>query len=338
MDHHVEPWCTGVDTGPLCTLCNRRSLQIGIDDGRCRDDPPVLFGNPARMSDALFVRAADGAADADASPFTLCADTLIQCLAHLDAHALARVASVSRMWRDAAKDDGLWADLVRARWMLQDRKGRYKYGERTWREVFRVFYRRHRPPAIAGVSQRETPYAVGQRGRVGCWLYVTHQPACRLITRCTAGGREHRVLVVRVVVQNFREGPLLLPADPSMCLMLTLRDGSVSKPLSLGMGVHEPTTLRPLESTILGDVAFPMPPTMAFEPDVLEAAHRLQLRVCVPFGPLGGYVADKPFVHHPSVPLDVQCAFVPEAEMWNHYEAINRDFLVHHDTREDSGI
>ena len=289
------------------------------------------------MSDALSLRA-DGAAGAEASTFTLCADTLIQCLSHLDAHALARVASVSHMWKEAAKDDGLWADLVRARWELQDRKRRYKYGERTWREVFRVFHRRAHPPTVTGVSQREMAYAFGQRGRVGCWLYVVHQPACRLATRFTAGGPGHRVFIVRVVVQNFREGPLILPGDPSMCLMLTLRDGSVSTPLSLRTGVQDATTLRPMETAILGDVAFPVPPTMAFEPDVLEAAHRLQLRVGVPLGGFEAHMIHKSLLFHASVPLEVQCAFVAEAEIWNHYEAINRDFLVHHDTREDCGI
>ena len=36
-----------------------------------------------------------------------------------------------------------------------------------------------------------------------------------------------------------------------------------------------------------------------------------------------------------ATPLEVACKFISEAEIWEHYEAINRDFLVHKDSRED---
>ena len=97
-----------------------------------------------------------------AAASTLCADTLNAVFSHLDAHSLARVGATCRMWRDAARSDDLWADLVRRRWALSQRKkGRYKYGERSWREVFRVFNRRLRPPNHLSVSSREIAYATG---------------------------------------------------------------------------------------------------------------------------------------------------------------------------------
>ena len=65
--------------------------------------------------------------------------------------------------------------------------------------------------------------------------------------------------------------------------------------------------------------AFPVGRQMAFEPDVLEACHQMRLRVaCVAGG-------DRP------LPLEVGCAFVSEAEIWKHYEEINKGFYIHND-------
>jgi hypothetical protein len=84
---------------------------------------------------------------------SLCCDALCCIFSHLDAFALGRVACVSTPWRAAAYQDHLWGGLVRARWKLRDKTGRYKYGERSWREVYRVFNRRMRIPAIEDVGQ-----------------------------------------------------------------------------------------------------------------------------------------------------------------------------------------
>ena len=70
---------------------------------------------------------------------------------------------------------------------------------------------------------------------------------------------------------------------------------------------------------MLHDVAFPVGRQMAFEPDVLEACHQMRLRVaCVAGG-------DR------ALPLEVGCAFVSEAEIWKHYEEINKGFYIHND-------
>eukprot|EP00965_Chrysotila_dentata_P240283 6203621-Pleurochrysis_carterae.AAC.2 len=46
--------------------------------------------------------------------------------------------------------------MVRARWRLRRRcTGKYKYGERTWREAYHVFHRMHRLPSLPGVSGKE---------------------------------------------------------------------------------------------------------------------------------------------------------------------------------------
>lgn len=261
----------------------------------------------------------------------LCTDTIIAILSNLDAFQLGRISSVCKTWKEASRDDDLWSELVRARWKLREQKrGRYKYGERSWREVFRVFHRRMKPPQTDGIAPREFVYAAGSSGRIACWLYVTHLPACRL------GERVHkplapsiRVLVTRCVVQNLRDGPIMLSA-PSNCLQLTMRDGTVSQPMASNPPDGKTRVLAPLEVCLLADVAFPVHSNMVFEPDVLEACHRLRLRVgllpCVEHACAGaGHVA----------PLEVGCKFVPEGDMWDHYECINHSFLVHHDTRED---
>ena len=280
---------------------------------------------------------------------TLCSDTLISILSHLDAYALARLSSVCTLWRDAATSEVLWASHVRTRWQIDRKFGtRYKFGERTWREVFRVFHRRQRPPSIDGVGPREVAYATGRHGRVACWLYVTHLPACRLGQRASwlSPHEPVKVLQTRVVVQNLRDAPIALATNnPSACLALAMRDGEVAHPMPASAFDGSPTTtsksltsatatpegaaglhvLPPLGACLLHDVAFPVPRHMQFEPDVLEAAHKLRLRVGVMSCLKGGGVAP---------PIEVTCHFIPEAEIWDHYEAINRDFLVHHDSRE----
>ena len=62
---------------------------------------------------------------------------------------------------------------------------------------------------------------------------------------------------------------------------------------------------------------------MTFEPDVLEACHCLRLRVSACIGV------------HRSVPLEVPCAFAPEAEVWKHYEQISPHFFIHHDSENE---
>jgi hypothetical protein len=108
------------------------------------------------------------------------ADVLALILSHLDAHTLARIAAVSAAWNEASKLDYLWSWAARERWRLPEKRGRYKFGERSWREVYRVFHRRVRMPRVAGIQQREVAYACGCAHRVSIWLVVNHQPACRL--------------------------------------------------------------------------------------------------------------------------------------------------------------
>ena len=262
----------------------------------------------------------------DAEPTSLCTDTLQHCFANFstDGYQLAKMAQVCKSWREAATGDLLWEDAVRARWKLDaNKKGKYKYGERSWREVFRVFHRRMRVPAYPGVSHaRDVIYSSGKQNRVCCWLAVTHQPACRL------AGREHwKVLQTRILIQNLRTSTVVV--EPSECLSITFRDGTVSQPLDSiqsstdvdGASLGGAIRLAPLEVALLTDVAFPVPSHMNYEPDVLEACHQLRLRASTPIG-------DR------SAPLEVPCAFEQEDKIWKHYECISREFYVHVDHSE----
>lgn len=293
------------------------------------DSDSATLANVVRLECEAMACADDAAPSADFS--ALCTDTIISCFSYLDAYQLGRVSQVCKAWREASYDEGLWAQLVRARWMLRhEKRGRYKYGERSWREVFRVFHRRMKPPqAIEGVAPREFVYAVGRVGRVACWVYVTHLPACRLGERRHPAAKPfepaQKVLLMRVVLQNLRAAPIIVSTDPSKCLQLTLRDGTVSCPLPGGDGLHDTRVLAPLSACVLTDVALPVPSHMTNEPDVLEACHRLRARVGAYACSSAGHVA----------PLDVACKFVDEGQIWDHYEHINSKFLVHHDSREE---
>ena len=73
---------------------------------------------------------------------------------------------------------------------------------------------------------------------------------------------------------------------------------------------------------------------MVFEPDVLEAAHRLRLRV----GALGlckSGAGSSGGGGCAAAPLDVAASFISESELWDHYELISREFYVHHESRDD---
>ena len=265
----------------------------------------------------------------------LSCDTLAMILSHLDAYALCRVSTVSTTWRQVCKGDDLWGVLARARWNLADRGNkRYKYGERSWREVYRVFHRRNRIPITAGVGQREVVYASGREQRVCCWLLVNHRPACRLAARDDGTSS----LDCRIVVQNLRASAIQI--DAASGIEIVWRNGGVSRGMiteSAHEGLSKLLTtdevvprkgphaaggivVAPLQ-TMVFSVSFPCPPPMRFEPDALEACHKLHCGIALPpTSPHGG-------ARIGSVP----CTFVSEGTIWEHYELITRDFYTHVD-------
>ena len=242
----------------------------------------------------------------------LCSGHTLISILHLDAYALARLSSVCTLWRDAATSEVLWASHVRTRWQIDRKFGtRYKFGERTWREVFRVFHRRQRPPSIDGVGPREVAYATGRHGRVACWLYVTHLPACRLAQRPPGSRRTSRSRCSRRASwsRTLRDAPIALATNnPSACLALAMRDGEVAHPMPASAFDGSPTTtskslssatatpegaaglhvLPPLGACLLHDVAFPVPRHMQFEPDARGGAQAAAARVGVMSCPAGG--------------------------------------------------
>ena len=257
----------------------------------------------------------------------LCSDTLQAIFSHLDGFSLGQMSMICTHWRTSASVDELWAAPTRARWNLPVKNGRYKFGERSWREVYRVFHRRLRIPLLDGVGSRDVVYASGRQSRICCWLLLNHLPACRLVQRNGV-----RVVSARIAVQNLRGSPI--EVDLPSAFAVTFRDGSVSRPMCsesvmisdgdspteiLSKPARRMLRLAPNEVGLLPEVLFPVLESMHFEPDFLEAAHQLRLRASL-VGTCGF--------------LDVQCGFVPEATVWEHFELITRDFYVHLDQRD----
>lgn len=142
-----------------------------------------------------------GEALGDVTVDALCGDLLALCLdAARDTRTLARAAAVCRSWCAVAVREDLWEQASRRRWRLQRRKGKFKFGERSWRDVYVAFHRMGRMPSLEGVSARQVIYAQGSRSQVCGWLLVQHEPACRLVLPVDGGprylGAPRRLLVM----------------------------------------------------------------------------------------------------------------------------------------------
>ena len=287
-------------------------------------------------------------------------DSLAACLSLLDGFALGRALCVCKKWRETATRDDLWSTWCRARWRLppprRSNKGtrppRLRENEsRTWLEVHRVYHRRKKPPRLTPfVSEREVVYARGVQCRVGCWLLVSHQPACLLPLTSEPDAR-HAVLRVRVIVQNLRHDAMLLTSD---ALAVVFRDNPSPVPVRLVSGqllskdaADLPTAaaqpeaaadaelaeaeakraaaaggnrrwrLLPLEVALL-ECEVPALAGMRFEPDALEACESLLLSA-----------TDA----RDGRELPVASRFDAD-EIWSHYELIARDFWVHEAEKE----
>ena len=288
-------------------------------------------------------------------------DSLAACLSLLDGYALGRALCVCKKWRETAVRDDLWGAWCQARWRLPPprrsnrgaRPPRLGEGEaRTWLEMHRVYHRRKKPPRLTPVvSDREVVYARGVQCRVGCWLFVTHQPAC-LLPPTSEPDASHAVLRVRVIVQNLRRDALLLTGD---ALAVVFRDRPSPVPVRLVSGqlmskdaADLPTAagrpeaaadaelaeaeakrvaaaggncqlrLLPLEVALL-ECEVPALAGMRFEPDALEACESLLLRA-----------TDA----RDGSELPVSSRFDAD-EIWTHYELIARDFWVHEEEKEN---
>lgn len=251
------------------------------------------------------------------------------------AYALAAASGVCRAWRATIRDrDELWAELCRARWGMAPRAGKYKYGERLWREVFRVSHRRMRVPdlnAVAGLAPREVAYASGRGHRVCVWVFVSHAPACRLSV-----GASGSLLATRVLVQNLRQTGIDL--DPAAGISLRLcEEGRVVA----ADGYHrqpEPVRLAPMGCAVF-DVTWVVPKHMHFEPDALEAARTLRVefgRRAPPHEDCGTALRALEAAVRAGANqddwFDVTCEFDPDL-VWRHYEQITAGFYAHHDER-----
>ena len=214
------------------------------------------------------------------------------------------------------------------RWRLDSISRKHPYGEHSWRDVFEVFHRRGRMPFLPGIGNREVVYARGSRHRIGCWLLVSHRPACRLADVGDGGAAAtavERLLSTRVVVQNLGCRPIEL--DPSTGLTLHLRaeaGGAVMHPdMAASRCATGPVLLAP-NGAQLFELSWRLPPHMRFEPDALEALSALQVACAAPAEAVPVQTAS----------LNVRCPFVAESVIWEHYELITREFYVHCDHEE----
>uniref|UniRef100_A0A7S0J2P0 F-box domain-containing protein n=1 Tax=Calcidiscus leptoporus TaxID=127549 RepID=A0A7S0J2P0_9EUKA len=307
--------------------------------------------------------------DQCAAPISkLCPDILALCLsfaAAADQYALNCARRVCVTWCAVATNEDLWCAAVHARWKLRARRsfGKYKYGERSWMDVYRAFHRINRLPSLSMISSREVVYAQGTAERVVCWLTVHHQPACRLADDAFSA---YKHMYAKLVFQNLRAEPVAVCLRAPGCLMLSLRDGGVSTPkvvndasLVDGGGLEalaggackwrercaerleasaqelqrSACVLQPLQCAV-ADVQLQADQKMNFEPELLEACRRLHVQLLA--SSAGGSCAAADSARLRSwQPLTVLCRFAAEEVVWRHYQQVNRDFYVHLDRDSD---
>mmetsp|Transcript_8993 Transcript_8993/g.28813 ORF Transcript_8993/g.28813 Transcript_8993/m.28813 type:complete len:315 (-) Transcript_8993:442-1386(-) len=262
-------------------------------------------------------------------------DVLSLCLAQARCGwTLAAAMQVCHAWRTVAAGEELWENAVTTRWRLatrrRSRSGKYVHGERSWREVWRVFHRRRRRPCCAALSPRAVHHALGESGRLAAWLLINHQPACRLLP--PLDGCTSPRLSCKLLLQNLRPETLCLLGGGHMLLLLRdgrplaveqvgwcaavppAEPGAADASAEVGCGLISPPPLKyvlPPLHCMLMELRVHASGDMAFEPDLLEAAHAL----VVTLPPHG----------------QVQCRFEGEEALWRHYEPINSSFYVHHE-------
>jgi len=246
-------------------------------------------------------------------------------------YSLARAQGVCRAWRRVASQEPLWENAVNTRWRLAVR-GRTSSGkttvdgERSWRELWRVFHRRNRMPRSRGLSFRAVSHAGGFANRVGAWVVVNHQPACRLIPALDGAGAAR--LSCKLLLQNLRAEVLVIRGGTAgLRLSLHLRDGRMLNVEQVGWSEALPPAdvvgggalvapppnlwvLQPLQVMVV-EFFVHTPREMQFEPDALEACHLLT--VTLPQS------------------AQIRCRFEGEDKLWTHYEMINSTFYAHHD-------
>jgi hypothetical protein len=257
--------------------------------------------------------------------------TLILAQAHCG-WTLARAQLVCSRWNAVATQEELWQNAVHGRWRMleraRSRAGKCAHGDRSWREIWRVFHRRRRMPHSAGISLRAVAHARGFSGRLGAWFLVNHQPACRLISARDGGGAR---LSCKLLLQNLRtEGICIRGGTAGLRVSLQLRDGRVLFVEQVGWAEALPPSScsqKDAPSSIISPppLLWALPPSqcmvvelivhtgaeMLFEPDVLEACH--------------AFVVTLPQT------VQISCRFEGEDTLWAHYEQINSTFYVHHE-------
>ena len=98
---------------------------------------------------------------AAASPISKLCPDLLACIFSLvsttDPCALTCARRVCAAWSSVATREELWLAAVHARWKLRTHRpfGKYKYGERSWIDVYRAFHCVNRLPSLPMISTRE---------------------------------------------------------------------------------------------------------------------------------------------------------------------------------------
>ena len=268
---------------------------------------------------------------------------LLGVVFELFAHAdLLGVACASRALRDEALSERHWHRLSRYRWGVT--KGQPKaFGGATWLQAYRMMATAQRLPRSTSY-RGERIFARGRRRAVAdAWVGIAHTPNCRLALApndptawapASAGQGTGRTIDLRVVVQSTRLSGMLAPDATAAVLRLRGPMGAVlqlpcTSPRLLGLnGARVPhrcllasnypedsVVLAPLMTAVFG-VAFLCPADVVVEPDFLCRAMRLDIPCCLVDG------------RSAAAAVCVEAEFVGEAVALEHYELIDRNFLV----------
>ena len=257
-----------------------------------------------------------------------------------DIGSLGKMAQMnsSGILSNCASNDTVWSELVYRRFGIHAKLSRSTaHGGSTWKEAFRTMSYCNRAPKSRHTSTRKAIFAKGGGGKhcdpVSAWVLLSHTANCQTRRHplskatfdTTAYNGSNRFIEFHVCLQNVKtsKGPIAVDLMGSTLDLL----GSCGRQSLCGWPriifksgqdmatmeeetLHDGIQLKPFDFCIVA-MTFQCG-TDIFETDVLARA--LALRV--------------PLL---SSDLIVTAAFVPECDVWKHYDELPGGFLALND-------